>query len=125
MKKEHLNNLYYLNREIEVIIDKIELLKLKKGRLMGIIGKDDEIESEIDNLTAMLKIQQKKCLLERKMMEKFISELDDSQMRMIVSLRYINGLSWQQIAFSIGEFDESYPRKKHKKFLKEYFNDEN
>ena len=44
-------------------------------------------------------------------------------MRLILSLRYINGLSWQQVAFSIGEYDESYPRKKHNKFLKDYKGD--
>ena len=38
-------------------------------------------------------------------------------MRMILSLRYINGLSWLQIAFSIGEHDEQYPRKKLNRFL--------
>jgi len=46
-------------------------------------------------------------------------------MRLILSLRYINGLTWLQIAFSIGAHDEQYPRRKHNKFLKRFKNDEN
>ncbi|WP_157833584.1 hypothetical protein [Desulfotruncus alcoholivorax] len=41
-------------------------------------------------------------------------------MRIILSLRYINGMTWQQIAFSIGEHDERYPRRKHNEFLKKH-----
>jgi len=35
----------------------------------------------------------------------------------ILTYRYISGLTWQQIAFNIGEHDEQYPRRKHNKFL--------
>jgi hypothetical protein len=48
----------------------------------------------------------------------YIDSIEDSEMRQIMQLRYRNGLSWQEIAFQIGEHDESYPRKKHNRFLK-------
>lgn len=123
MDKDKLSQLYYLNREIEGIIDRIERLTLRENQLSRCIGSDDEIKNEIDYLKNMLTIQQKRCFEEQKRLENFISGIDDSQMRLILSLRYINGLSWQQVAFSIGEYDESYPRKKHNKFLKDFKGD--
>jgi hypothetical protein len=54
-----------------------------------------------------------------------IFKIPDSEMRQIISLRYINNLTWQQVAFSIGEHDESYPRKKCEKYLKVAENSEN
>lgn len=52
--------------------------------------------------------------------EEFISTVPDSEMRMILQLRYVNGLPWCQIAASVGEYDESYLRRKHNTFLMNY-----
>ena len=60
----------------------------------------------------------KRCFSERVRLERYIQGVPDSEMRMILTLRYINGLSFQQIAFSIGYQDESVPRKRHDRFLK-------
>lgn len=38
----------------------------------------------------------------------YIDAIEDSEMRQIMKLRYLNGLSWQQVDFSIGKHDESY-----------------
>ena len=119
MDNNRLSQLNDLNREIEIITEKIEKLNDRKGKFEKIIGEDEEIENEILYLTDLLKSRQKKCFLEQRRIENFISTISDSQMRIIISLRYVNGLSWQQVAYGIGEFDESYPRKKYKKFLSE------
>ena len=51
----------------------------------------------------------------------YISTIPDSEMRSILALRYINNLSWQQIAASMGtEGDGSTERKKHDRFLKTF-----
>lgn len=53
--------------------------------------------------------------------EQFIYNIDDSLMRRIFKYRYIVGshrMSWQQVAFKIGESDESYPRQKHNRYLR-------
>ena len=47
----------------------------------------------------------------------FIDDIDDSKMRQIMSYRYIDGETWQRIAFLIGESDEQYPRRLHNRFL--------
>jgi hypothetical protein len=51
--------------------------------------------------------------------------VEDSEIRMILTLRYTQNLSWQKVAFAIGEYDEQYPRRKHNTFLKRYKLDEN
>lgn len=119
MNNNRLSQINYLNREIEMIIDKIDELNLKKGRLKKTLGDDKEVNEQLDYLTDLLKNKQKQCFLEQRRIENFINTIPDSQMRIIISLRYISGMSWQQVAFGIGEFDESYPRKKHNKFLKD------
>ncbi len=47
---------------------------------------------------------------------RFLGEVEDSQMRQILNLRYLEGMSWQRVAFAIGEYDEQYPRKKCRRF---------
>jgi DNA-directed RNA polymerase specialized sigma subunit len=50
---------------------------------------------------------------------KYIYSLPNSEMRQILSLRYIDKLSWQKVAESMGlEGDGSTQRKKHDKFMK-------
>lgn len=58
-------------------------------------------------------------------MENWMDGVEDSEMRSILRLRYRNGLSWQQVAFGIGKFDESYPRKKHNEFFNQSEKSEN
>jgi len=48
----------------------------------------------------------------------YISNQEDSEIRQILALRYINGLTWHQIAKHLGYADESVPRKKCNRFLK-------
>ena len=48
----------------------------------------------------------------------YISNQEDSEIRQILSLRYINGLTWNQVAKHLGYADESVPRKRCNRFLK-------
>jgi len=63
------------------------------------------------------------CLEELARLYDFIDSIPDSLTRQIFSLRYIDGLSWQQVAFRIGESDEQFPRRIHNRCLKQF--DEN
>lgn len=42
------------------------------------------------------------CLTERNRLERYIASAPDSLTRQIMALRFINGLSWWQVAYSIG-----------------------
>jgi hypothetical protein len=51
-----------------------------------------------------------KCFYELNRLNRFIYSVEDSEMRQILTYKYISGLTWQQI-------DEQYPRRKHNRFL--------
>jgi DNA-directed RNA polymerase specialized sigma subunit len=49
----------------------------------------------------------------------YIYSLPDSEMRQILTLRYIDGLTWQEVAERMGcQGDGSTQRKRHDKFMK-------
>lgn len=56
----------------------------------------------------ILKKKQKRAELEAKTVavEEFITAVDDSRMRQILRLRYMDGMSWNETAKSIGEFGQ-------------------
>ncbi len=59
-----------------------------------------------------------KCEELKMQIEEFISTIPDSLTRRVFRYRYIEGLTWLQIAYRIGKHDESYPRKMvHDKYL--------
>lgn len=59
-----------------------------------------------------------KCEELKLQIEEFISSIPDSLTRRVFRYRYIDNLSWLQIAYRIGKHDESYPRKIiHDKYL--------
>lgn len=130
MTKKELSQLYYLNREIEEQQRRVrELENLATSctsqitgmpRAEGVSDKIAKYVTEIADLKALIDLNLKKCFYELNRLNRYINTVEDSEMRMILSLRYINGLSWQQIAFSIGYQDESVPRKRHNRFLRKF-----
>ena len=58
------------------------------------------------------------CMEELGALYAFIDSIPDSRLRRIFSFRYIDGLSWLQVAFKIGEHDEQYPRRLHNRYIK-------
>jgi prefoldin subunit 5 len=127
MTKQELSQLYYLNREIEELKHRIAELEWAATstnstitgmpHVSGATDKIGKYAAEIADLKELLELNLKKCFYELNRLNRYIESVEDAQMRLILSLRYVNGLSWQQIAFSIGEHDEQYPRRKHNKFL--------
>lgn len=87
-------------------------------RTLSVVDKLAKYAAEIADLRGLIDLNIKKCFYELNRLNRYIIGLEDRQMRMIMSLRYINGMTWQQIACSIGEYDEQYPRRKHNAFLR-------
>lgn len=54
------------------------------------------------NMRVLISTRQTLCLLERKRLEEYINTVDDSLLRQIFTLRFVNGLPWEQVAFAIG-----------------------
>jgi len=128
MTKKELSQLYYLNREIEEQQRRLAELETVATsctatitglpRTNNVSDKLAMYAVEIVDLKALLDLNLKKCFYELNRLNHYIQSVDDSQMRMILSLRYINGFSWRQIAFSIGGVNtEDGVRMLHNRFL--------
>lgn len=126
MTKERLEQLVYLKKEIEqhkrriAQLEREYLTAQNKGEKAD--NQNREVSNRVRQQVLILKENMEKNLAgfmeEALVLNKFISQIDDSQMRQILCLRYLDNLTWQQVAFRIGESDESYPRRKHNEFLK-------
>lgn len=55
------------------------------------------------NLTARISARTTLIILERDRLEQYIRTIPDSHVRQIFTLRFVNGLPWQQVAASMGE----------------------
>ena len=129
MTKKELSQLYYLKREIKEQQKRIKELEaaatscsskidgLPSGT--GISDKIGKYAVQIADLKSLLDLNLKKCFYELNRLNHYIQSVEDSQMRMILTLRYINGLTWRQIAKSLGVIgDGSTERKKLNRFLR-------
>ena len=70
--------------------------------------------------TQLLHKRRENCKQQLMALENSIAQVDDSRIRLILSLRYQKGYSWQKVAFAMGESDESYPRRLCKQFMNRY-----
>lgn len=128
MTKKELSQLYWLNREIEEQqrrLDELEYLATSctsnitgMPKSQGVIDKISKYAAEIGDLKSLLDLNIKKCFYELNRLNRYIESVEDSQMRMILSLRYVNGLTWEQIAFSIGGSTADSIRMSHDRFLR-------
>lgn len=125
-------------RSICAEIEEINI-KLKDSTVHGTVrGSDNEfpyvqhsisvggVTSTKDNIRLLTKLNKLKTQKEN--IETFIDSISDSLTRRIFEYRYLFGnkiMSWQRIAFKIGENDEQYPRRIHNNFLQKCKFDEN
>lgn len=113
MTLRELSQLYYLNREIER--DKRELERLKwesvsprAQRMTGMPhgnGHENIMEmhiAAIADLEGIIRAKMKQCIYERNRLERYIADIPDSLTRQIFALRFINGMSWVQVAMHVG-----------------------
>lgn len=141
MNKKELSQLRYLNREIELLKEQIEKAEqdveanmaadtvagsnpvwpyqLRSFRVEGIAV--PEYERRVERLKRKLQRRLEEVMEKREEIEEYIDSIDDSQIRMILTLRYVNGLSWQQVAEHIGGGNTADSvRMMHNRFLKKY-----
>lgn len=113
MTLQELSQLYYLNREIES--DKRRLAEFKakayaasSPNLSGTGGSSapgDRVglyASEIAEIEKIISEKLRRCFVERTRLERYIAGISDSLTRQIFTLRFINGLSWVQVAHGVG-----------------------
>lgn len=94
--------LLYIDSKVECIATSTNLRITGMPHVGDISDKVKKYATEIENLKELLDLNIKKCFYELKRFNRYIESIEDSEMRMILTLRYVNELSWRQIAFSIG-----------------------
>lgn len=113
MTLKELSQLYYLNREIERDQERLEKLRASASapgapnydgmtKSPSFENRLERYIAEIVDLEAIIQAKITQCLHERARLGRYIAEIPDSLTRQIFQLRFINGLTWVQIAFSVG-----------------------
>lgn len=112
MTVREMSQLYYLNREIEQLERQLEELEcLAEGTTQAITGmphgsgtsdKVGRYAVRIADLRSMIDNRKARCWDELNRLNAYIDGVKDSLTRQILSLRYVNGLSWQQVADNVG-----------------------
>ena len=119
-KIEQLKQLRYLKGEVILLSQRIERLEAEitentrcrwRGRLALEHG------AQLVALRDALAARRAACMTQLRALHRYIDSIDDSRMRQIMAGRYVDGLSWKEVAARIGERDEQYPRRLHNRFL--------
>lgn len=111
MTIKELSQLYYLNREIER--EQLRIRELEDAATntaakitglphTGSISNNTAIAAQIADCRTIVEAKQRAAVAEYNRLMRYIAGIDDSLMRQIISLRYINGLEWRQVAEHIG-----------------------
>ena len=116
--QRRLSQLNDMKREVDELSQRIAKLQQEAqgGRVRG-MPCSDRYDAALAEAIGRMAARRTDCMEELGRLYAFIDDLPDSRLRRIFSFRYIDGLTWQQVAFRIGEFDEQYPRKIHNRYL--------
>lgn len=112
MTLKELSKLYYLNKLIERDTNRLAELeaRLSPGSMnMSGMPKNPSPKNAIEEIVPLIiemkdsiVAEQTKYVSERKAIEDYINTIDDYQMRLIMSYRFIDLLTWNQTALLIG-----------------------
>lgn len=135
MTIKELSQLYHLKKEITELGERLYKLKTEayaasSANLSGMpaptgnTSKTERYAIEIAALEDMISDRQDRCIDELFKLEQWINMIDDSRLRLIFTYRFVNRLSWVQVAFRIGGYEtEDSVKKACYRYLKEDEND--
>jgi len=136
MTREELGKLQNIQKEIKIIQQQISNIDYNKfyrhdsvtgsepnfpyaKRVIGVKGYDyDAYYTKLDRLNKKLKRKLEALMDERDRVLDYIETVPDSIMRQILILKYINGMTWEQIGAEIGYSARSI-RRKHASFFQQ------
>ena len=127
MRTKELEQYRSLKREVEILEKELHKITNQSPYSMTFNGmprsgkiadKTGEIAALVADIEVMLKDRKYKCLYLRKKIERFVDSIEDSETRIIVRLRAIDNLSWQDIAIKLGKSDRAYPKRRYYRVVK-------
>lgn len=132
MTREELDKLQNLQKEINVIKMQISSIDIPfchdkvvgsdsvfpyTKRSFTVKGYDfDSYYAKLDRLNKKLEKKLNDLMDERDKITSFIETIEDPMLRMILTLKHINGLTWEQIGTKIG-YSPRQCRRKYKNFI--------
>lgn len=99
--------------------NKLENAFVKIMELQKIIESKKGLRSDC---VTTIQAKQILCLTEQNKLERYIADLPDSLIRMIFTLRFINGLTWAKVSEHIGTTEDSV-KKRCYRYLAEHADD--
>ena len=121
-EKEMVRRLFQLRdmrREVDELSQRLAKLELAQhGRILA-PGPAARAAAALNDVRSRMDARRADCMAELGRLYAFIDDIPDSRLRRIFTFRYIAGLTWQQIAFKIGEHDEQYPRRLHNRYVRD------
>lgn len=131
MTKKELEQLYYLNKETErlqnQVLELIHCCEYKSPVITGLPSgsfTSDNVSKyaiEIAELKNIISANLSRIFYERRKIEEYIANIEDSEIRLIMRLRHINGMTWEQIGYEIN-MDRRTVSRKYNKFIKDAHN---
>jgi len=124
---KRLGKLRILRREVDFLSQRAAELELRAqggvGRITGMpfsrrSDRVGEYGAELADIRTRIEAMRAECLSELARLYQFIDDIEDPELRLIFSRRYIDGLSWLGVAQKIGRTDEQLPRKLHNAYLR-------
>lgn len=113
MTVEELSQIYYINKEIKSLQLELAELRQKNFYKPNIItdmprGGSGE-ESNLEYVNAVMELEDlinyslRKLQYQRKKIDEFLESVSDDELRLIMRLRAVNNMSWENIGEEIGK----------------------
>lgn len=111
MTTKELSQLYHLNLEIREETERLNQLKAAAGdtsvKISGLphtagISNKTAIAAEIADCRNTIEAKIQAAVAEYNRLIRYIASVDDSLMRRILELRYVDGKAWWKVAYEIG-----------------------
>ena len=128
MTEKELNQLHYINKEIEVLKEQLDELKSRsviKGQeitgmpfVTGTSDKTAQIAVAIREIEELYEIKLRELYVVRNRIERYINTIEDAELRLIVRLRSINNMFWEDIGVEMN-MDRRTASRKYYKFINE------
>ena len=126
MTVEELSQMYYINKEIKSLQLELAELRQKNFYKPNIItdmprgggGKESNLEyvNAVMELEDLINYSLRKLQYERKKVEKFLNSVDDAELRLIMRLRVVNNMKWEDIGTDLGMERTTVSKKFYKYF---------
>ena len=126
MTEKELNQLHWINKEIGVLKQQLEDLKTRsyiKGQEItdmpfgsGTSDKTADRAIAIREIEELYEIKLKELYLVRGRIERYINTIKDDEIRLIIRLRCINNMTWEDIASEVG-YERTTVSKKYRQYI--------